>query len=129
MVFVIFHAYHNHNGYGLSRQLLLAVISSFSSRLPLLIMMPPTTVCCCFILLLVASSSCNLAGYSCLILLFLLCWLMLVDVVALFASLLSPLTAVPPGTLIVVSMPLLKRKWRIQETCTSEGRVFSRNCP
>ncbi|KAK5803783.1 hypothetical protein PVK06_031432 [Gossypium arboreum] len=109
--------------------LLLVVISSFSSRLPLLTMMLPTTVCCCFILLLVASSSCNLAGYSCLILLLLLCWLMLVDVVAMFASLLSPLTAVLPGTLIVVSMPLLKRKWRIQEKCTSEGRVFWRSCP
>ncbi|TYG53831.1 hypothetical protein ES288_D09G140300v1 [Gossypium darwinii] len=81
--------------------------------------MLPTTVCCCFILLLVASSSCAI----------LLATLMLVDVVAMFASLLSPLTAVPPGTLIVVSMPLLKRKWRIQETCTSEGRVFWRNCP
>lgn len=39
---------------------------------------------------------------------FLLCWFMVVDVVAMFASLLSPLTAVLPRTPIAVSMPPLK---------------------
>ncbi|KAK8279815.1 hypothetical protein V6Z12_D09G135400 [Gossypium hirsutum] len=71
MVFVIFHAYHNHNGYGLSRQLLLVVIllpvaSSYydAAYYSLLLLHSPLG---CLILL------CNLAGYSCLILLFLLC--------------------------------------------------------